>query len=102
MSSGHSSELHNAAQFKEAEKILQRRKRKIMASMTNDNGPAETVYRDKSTGRKVDMMKQVMDQEFRAKDAKLAAELAQKELTKGRVQKEVDQQRMLERQAIEQ
>eukprot|EP00550_Attheya_septentrionalis_P004396 CAMPEP_0198280314 /NCGR_PEP_ID=MMETSP1449-20131203/402_1 /TAXON_ID=420275 /ORGANISM="Attheya septentrionalis, Strain CCMP2084" /LENGTH=401 /DNA_ID=CAMNT_0043975627 /DNA_START=71 /DNA_END=1276 /DNA_ORIENTATION=- len=102
MSSGHSSGLQNAAQFKEAETKLQRKKRKMMASMTNDNGPAETVYRDKSTGRKVDMMKQVMDQESRAKDAKLAAELAQKELTKGRVQKEADQQRILERQAMEQ
>jgi pre-mRNA-splicing factor CWC26 len=100
MSSGHSSGLQNAAQFKEAETKLQRKKRKLMANMAND-GPAETIYRDKS-GRKVDMMQQVMDQESRAKDAKLAAEVAQTELTKGRVQKEADEQRMLERQAMEQ
>ena len=69
-----------------------------MANMAND-GPAETVYQDKS-GHKIDMMKQAMDQESRAKDAKLAAKVAQTELTKGRVQKEADEQRMLERQAI--
>jgi hypothetical protein len=77
---------------------LQRKKRTLMANMAND-GPAETVYQDKS-GHKIDMMKQAMDQESRAKDAKLAAKVAQTELTKGRVQKDADEQRMLERQAI--